>query len=93
MSMKDRSWCCAVPLSMDNRVIVNMLDTHFVFSVSFLIFCFSILFLTSKYLIIYCITKDFNSQFEELEGIYIFHIISYKSLILQNTMTFPSNYD
>jgi hypothetical protein len=45
------------------------------------------------YLIIYYITKDDSSLLDELEEIYIFHIIYYKSLILQNTMTFPSNYD
>jgi hypothetical protein len=65
-------------LSMDVHVIVNVSDTHFVFSISFLIF----FFLTSKYLIIYCITKDDNSQLDEHEEIYIFHIIYYKSLIL-----------
>jgi hypothetical protein len=48
-------------LSMDIRVIVNMSDTHFVCSITFLIFCFSILFLMSKYLIIYYITKDDSS--------------------------------
>jgi hypothetical protein len=70
-------------LSMDVCVIVNVFDTGFIFSISFLIFCFSILFLTSKYLIIYCITKDDCSLLDEFEEIYIFHIIYYKSLILQ----------
>jgi hypothetical protein len=60
---------------MDVCVTINMSDTHFVFSISVMIFCFSILFLTSKYLIIYYITKDDNSLLHELEEIYIYFIL------------------
>jgi hypothetical protein len=57
-------------LSMDDHVTVNVSDTHFF--ISFLIFCISILFLPSKYLMIYCITKDDSSLLDELEEIYIY---------------------
>jgi hypothetical protein len=59
---------------MDVYVTVNMHDTDLVFSISFLIFCFSILFLTSKYLSIYYITKYDSSLLDELEDIYILYI-------------------
>jgi hypothetical protein len=62
-------------LLMDVCVTINMSDTHFVFSISVMIFCFSILFLTSKYLIIYYITKDDDSLIHELEEIYIYFIL------------------
>jgi hypothetical protein len=67
---------------MDVCVTLNVPETHFVFSISFLIFHFTILLLTSKYLIIYCITKDERSLLDELEEIYMFHMIYYKSFRL-----------
>jgi hypothetical protein len=77
-SMKDGSQRCATPpingWSCNSYRAQHSFCFFHVFS--------DILFLTSKYLIIYCITKDVTSLFDELEEIYIFHIIYYKSLIL-----------